>query len=81
MDSSSGKRVTVLGGCGAVGSVAVKTLVHSGDFSRVVIADMNVERACQMAVACSSLLKGRNSSPSGRTGAGGADSSSMPIRQ
>ena len=47
----SGKRVTVLGGCGAVGSVAVKTLVESDDFGRVVIADMNAEKACQMAAA------------------------------
>jgi saccharopine dehydrogenase (NAD+, L-lysine-forming) len=47
----AGKRVTVLGGCGAVGSVAVKTLVQSDDFSHVVIADMNIEKADQMAAA------------------------------
>jgi saccharopine dehydrogenase (NAD+, L-lysine-forming) len=42
-------RVTVLGGCGAVGSVAVKTLAQSGVFSEVVIGDANIERARQMA--------------------------------
>ena len=42
-------RVTVLGGCGAVGSVAVKTLAQSGVFSEVVIGDANIERAKQMA--------------------------------
>jgi saccharopine dehydrogenase (NAD+, L-lysine-forming) len=44
-------KVTVLGGCGAVGSVAVKTLVQSDDFSQVVIADMNIEKAGQLAAA------------------------------
>jgi saccharopine dehydrogenase (NAD+, L-lysine-forming) len=42
-------KVTVLGGCGAVGSVAVKTLAQSGVFSEVVIGDANIERARQMA--------------------------------
>ena len=42
-------KVTVLGGCGAVGSVAVKTLAISGVFSEVVIADANLERARTMA--------------------------------
>ncbi|MGM0453646.1 MAG: saccharopine dehydrogenase family protein [Thermodesulfobacteriota bacterium] len=37
--------VIVLGGCGAVGSVAVKTLAGSDLFSKVVIGDMNAERA------------------------------------
>lgn len=41
-------RVTVLGGCGAVGSVSVKTLVNHGEFSEVVIADYNIDRAKQM---------------------------------
>jgi saccharopine dehydrogenase (NAD+, L-lysine-forming) len=44
-------KVTVLGGCGAVGSVAVKTLVQSEDFAQVVIADMNIEKAAQIAAA------------------------------
>jgi saccharopine dehydrogenase (NAD+, L-lysine-forming) len=38
-------RVTVLGGCGAVGSVAVRTLLQSGAFEHVVIADINGDRA------------------------------------
>jgi len=42
-------RVTVLGGCGAVGSVAVRTLAQSGIFSEVAIGDANIERARQMA--------------------------------
>jgi saccharopine dehydrogenase (NAD+, L-lysine-forming) len=42
-------KVTVLGGCGAVGSVAVRTLVQSGDFSEVVIGDWNVDKARSMA--------------------------------
>jgi saccharopine dehydrogenase-like NADP-dependent oxidoreductase len=44
-------KVTVLGGCGAVGSVAVRTLVQSGDFSEVVIGDWNVDKAQGMAAA------------------------------
>lgn len=42
-------RVTVLGGCGAVGSVAVKTLVKHPEFSEVVIADYNLNKAREMA--------------------------------
>lgn len=38
-------KVTVLGGCGAVGSVAVETLVSSGIFSEIVIADIKFEQA------------------------------------
>ncbi|MGQ4871673.1 MAG: saccharopine dehydrogenase family protein, partial [Candidatus Thorarchaeota archaeon] len=34
-------RVTVLGGAGTVGTVAVKTLLSSGSFSEVVIADLD----------------------------------------
>ena len=37
-------KVMVLGGCGAVGSVAVKTLAGQGMFSKVAIGDMNEER-------------------------------------
>lgn len=44
-----GPRVTVLGGCGAVGSVAVKTLVKHPEFSEVVIADYNLKKAKEMA--------------------------------
>jgi len=42
-------KVTVLGGCGAVGSVAVRTLVGHPAFSDVVIADYNSEKAEHMA--------------------------------
>ena len=38
-------KVIVLGGCGAVGSVAVKTLAAQDMFDQVVIGDMNMERA------------------------------------
>jgi len=38
-------RVTVLGGCGVVGSIAVETLASSGVFSEVVIADINIAQA------------------------------------
>ena len=38
-------KVIVLGGCGAVGSVAVKTLAAQDIFDHVVIGDMNMERA------------------------------------
>ena len=44
-------KVTVLGGCGAVGSVAVRTLAHSGVFSEVVIGDAAIDKARQMAQA------------------------------
>jgi saccharopine dehydrogenase (NAD+, L-lysine-forming) len=44
-------RVTVLGGCGAVGSVVVKTLVKHPEFSEVVIADFNINKARAMAKA------------------------------
>jgi saccharopine dehydrogenase (NAD+, L-lysine-forming) len=41
-------KVVVLGGCGAVGSVAVETLARQGLFDEVVIGDINVERAGQL---------------------------------
>ena len=41
-------KVIVLGGCGAVGSVSVKTLAQNDTFSEVVIADFNTEKAEQM---------------------------------
>jgi len=44
-------KVTVLGGCGAVGSVAVRTLVQSGDFSEVVVGDWNIDQARKLALA------------------------------
>jgi len=42
-------RVVVLGGCGAVGSVAVRTLARQDTFSEIVIADINLERASGLA--------------------------------
>lgn len=41
-------KVIVLGGCGVVGSVAVKTLARYGSFSEVVIGDANMKRARQL---------------------------------
>ncbi len=41
-------KVIVLGGCGVVGSVAVRTLAQTGIFSEVVIGDANVKRARQL---------------------------------
>jgi len=37
-------RVTILGGCGVVGSIAAQTLVASGVFSEVAIADVDIAR-------------------------------------
>jgi saccharopine dehydrogenase (NAD+, L-lysine-forming) len=44
-------KVVVLGGCGAVGSVAARTLAGQDLFSEVVIADANVARAEGLAAA------------------------------
>ncbi|MGK5091291.1 saccharopine dehydrogenase NADP-binding domain-containing protein [Deltaproteobacteria bacterium TL4] len=41
-------KVIVLGGCGAVGSVAVETLASQDIFSEVLIGDLNMERARQL---------------------------------
>ncbi len=41
-------KVIVLGGCGAVGSVVVKTLAGLADFSEIVIADINATRADEL---------------------------------
>ncbi|MHA1975247.1 MAG: saccharopine dehydrogenase family protein [Candidatus Hodarchaeales archaeon] len=35
----------VLGGCGVVGSIAIKTLASFSDFSKVIIGDLNEEKA------------------------------------
>lgn len=43
------RKVIVLGGCGAVGSVAVKTLAAQDMFSSVVIGDRNISRANALA--------------------------------
>jgi len=42
-------KAVVLGGCGVVGTAATKTLAKSKDFSAVVIADINLEKAKQVA--------------------------------
>lgn len=42
-------KVIVLGGCGAVGSVAVGALVENATFDQVVIGDFNIERGRQIA--------------------------------
>lgn len=42
-------KVVVLGGCGAVGSVAVKTLARFSSFDEIVIGDMNERRALEIA--------------------------------
>ncbi|MFX0115643.1 MAG: saccharopine dehydrogenase family protein [Candidatus Hodarchaeota archaeon] len=41
-------QIIVLGGCGAVGSVAVKTLASIPDFSEVIIGDINIKRAREL---------------------------------
>lgn len=38
-------KIIVLGGCGAVGSVAVSTLASLPDFSEIIIGDINIQRA------------------------------------
>jgi saccharopine dehydrogenase (NAD+, L-lysine-forming) len=47
-------KVTVLGGCGAVGSVSVRTLVNHPEFSEVVIADYNIDKAKDLAARLAS---------------------------
>ncbi len=42
-------KVIVLGGCGAVGSVAVKTLAKQDIISEVIIGDWNIEKAQKLA--------------------------------
>ncbi|MHA1451029.1 MAG: saccharopine dehydrogenase family protein, partial [Candidatus Hodarchaeales archaeon] len=41
-------KITVLGGCGAVGTAAVRTLVAVPDFDSIVIADINMDRANEL---------------------------------
>lgn len=43
------KKVTVLGGAGAVGSTAVRTLASTDEFSKIKIGDINTEKAKQIA--------------------------------
>lgn len=41
-------KIIVLGGCGTVGSTAVKTLISNDEFSEVVIGDFNIEKAKEL---------------------------------
>jgi saccharopine dehydrogenase (NAD+, L-lysine-forming) len=41
-------KVTVLGGCGAVGSIAVETLARQDLFHEVVIGDLDLDKARQL---------------------------------
>ncbi|MEE9528922.1 MAG: saccharopine dehydrogenase NADP-binding domain-containing protein, partial [Dehalococcoidia bacterium] len=41
-------KIIVLGGCGTVGSTAVKTLASNDEFSEVVIGDFNIEKANEL---------------------------------
>ncbi|MHA1698361.1 MAG: saccharopine dehydrogenase NADP-binding domain-containing protein, partial [Promethearchaeota archaeon] len=41
--------IIVLGGCGVVGTAAVKTLAKSKEFDEVVIADINLAKANKIA--------------------------------
>jgi saccharopine dehydrogenase (NAD+, L-lysine-forming) len=43
------QKVIVLGGCGAVGSVAVRALTQMGEWSKILIGDINVQRAQSIA--------------------------------
>ena len=42
-------KIAVLGGCGAVGSIAVKTLASGDIFSEIVIGDIDVQKAKKLA--------------------------------
>ena len=42
-------KITVLGGCGAIGSVAVRTLAAAGDGAEIVLAEKRYELACELA--------------------------------
>jgi saccharopine dehydrogenase (NAD+, L-lysine forming) len=50
-------KVVVLGGCGAVGTIAVKTLARQDTFSEVVIADINLKRAEELAASIGTKVK------------------------
>ena len=61
-------RITVLGGCGVVGTVAVKTLISSGEFSEIVIGDIDLQKAnecvSQIGEECLSSFRVDASDPS-----------------
>ena len=54
-------RVTVLGGCGTVGTIAVRTLAGMDDFSEIIIADIDYEKAkarvSEIGGACSDAVQ------------------------
>ena len=50
-------RVTIIGGCGAIGSVASHTLAKSKVFDDVIIADINIKRAELMASQLGAIAK------------------------
>jgi len=52
-------KIIVLGGCGAVGHNAVKTLVRTGTFSEVIIGDGNIGRAQELAAELGSGTSAR----------------------
>ncbi len=54
-------RVTVLGGSGAVGSVAAETLASSGFFSEIVLADARLEQAKKLAAIAASTPRAKTS--------------------
>ncbi|MHA1377876.1 MAG: saccharopine dehydrogenase family protein [Candidatus Helarchaeota archaeon] len=50
-------KIVVLGGCGAVGSIAVKTLTQLDDFSEVVIGDIDLKKAKNLVSQIGTVLK------------------------
>src|SRR5216684_7992847 len=44
-----GKRIIVLGGCGAMGSEVTRDLARTSDFEEIVIADADVQKAQSLA--------------------------------
>ena len=47
-------KICVLGGCGAVGSVAIQSLTETDVFDEIVIGDVNEEKALEIARTCGS---------------------------
>jgi saccharopine dehydrogenase (NAD+, L-lysine-forming) len=60
-------RVIVIGGCGTVGTVAVRTLAGMDDFSEIIVADINYEKAkacvSEIGGACSDAVQVDASDP------------------
>jgi saccharopine dehydrogenase (NAD+, L-lysine-forming) len=70
-------KVVVLGGCGAVGTIAVKTLAKQDTFSEIVIADINQKRANEISASIgpkvSAVMFDADDSESIRSAIKGAD--------